>query len=212
MTDELRQRITTAVERAFAAADLPWPPVSNGLVPLDLLINTHNVYHNEIANLTRERAKEHLARYGISCDRLSGDQTPLAGFIVVAPPGGAVFVSQDDNLPRRRFSAAHELGHLLLHFDPEISAAEPFHMDDGPSSVVEYETEDDQDDLAEREREANRFAAELLMPEPVVRRVLKNYCTNHKPTEPFLTSHLASDLLVSRDAARWRLRELGVRY
>ncbi len=51
----------------------------------------------------------------------------------------------------------------------EISAAELINMNDGPESVVKYKTEDDQYNLAEREREANRFAAELLMPEPVVR-------------------------------------------
>ena len=133
---------------------------------MDQLIN---IYHTEVAQLTRARAKEQLARDGISCDSLSGDQTPLPGFFVMAPPGGAVFVSRDDNLPRRRFSDAHELRNLLLHFDSEISAAELINMNDGPESVVKYKTEDDQDNLAEREREANRFAAELLMPEPVVR-------------------------------------------
>jgi Zn-dependent peptidase ImmA (M78 family) len=54
------------------------------------------------------------------------------------------------------------------------------------------------------ERQANRFAAELLMPEAVCR-AMRAYTVSSR----FLEHQLARDLLVSREAMRWRLRELG---
>ena len=80
----------------------------------------------------------------------------------------------------------------------------------GCSAVAEPSADDDWLELAALEREANRFAAELLMPEAVVRRLCAGYSRRQKPTEQFLANHLASDLLVSRQAARWRLRELAI--
>ena len=55
---------------------------------------------------------------------------------------------------RQRFSIAHELGHYILDHNPVYSDAEPEEIST-PTSI--------------NEREANAFAAELLMPEEWVR-------------------------------------------
>ena len=198
-------RIDAALRRAFAEADLPWPPVSDGPTPLDKLFEEMNVYHDEVPELTRTRAVERLLATGLPRPHVQPDETPLAGFIMVMGDIGAVFVNRDDNLPRRRFSAAHELGHFLLHAP---AAEDPFVLQDTTADMSEPNVEDDWLELTDLEREANHFAAELLMPEPVVRRLCDGYARVGRPTEQFLTNHLASDLLVSREAARWRLREL----
>jgi Zn-dependent peptidase ImmA (M78 family) len=71
------------------------------------------------------------------------------------------------------------------------------------------EVGDDEGD--EMEREANRFAAELLMPTAVCAaradefRKVYGMC----PLQPF-AYRLAAELLVSSEAMRYRLRELGV--
>ncbi len=198
-------RIADALGRAFSEANLPWPPESDGPTPLNALIGDLQLYHEEVPELTRTRAVERMLATGLPRPDVHPDETPLAGFIVVIGARGAVFVRREDNLARRRFSAAHELGHFLMHVEPEQAE---FVMQDTTAAITEPSAEDDWLELAAREREANRFAAELLMPEPVVRRLCASYARRQKPTEQFLANHLASDLLVSREAARWRLREL----
>jgi Zn-dependent peptidase ImmA (M78 family) len=64
--------------------------------------------------------------------------------------------------------------------------------------------------LPEMERQANRFAAELLMPEAVCRTASAQYAAGFTTTPRFLEHHLAGDLLVSREAVRLRLRSLSL--
>jgi len=63
---------------------------------------------------------------------------------------------------RRRFSIAHEIGHLVLHDE------ESLHVD--AWTPFAYRTDKSSEGTDPREIEANQFAAELLMPEPWVRR------------------------------------------
>ena len=76
---------------------------------------------------------------------------------VLLPATWEIWVRRDESETRRRFTIAHEVGHHLLHSDGVKVLCRPADVD--------------QADDAERakERQANRFAAELLMPEPLVR-------------------------------------------
>ena len=171
--------------------------------------------HEEVAGLTRAVAGAFLTRWKVERPGLLQDSTPLAGFLFANAAGGCILVRRDDPLPRRRFSAAHELGHHRLHFQPALdrSKDECILTDDGMETIRE-----DQDlvsdepglSLPEMERQANRFAAQLLMPEELCRRLWDSYAKQFGPTPRFIVHHVASDLLVSREAARWRLRELGL--
>jgi Zn-dependent peptidase ImmA (M78 family) len=67
---------------------------------------------------------------------------------------------------RRRFTIAHELGHLLLHRYTTAHA-------DGRLPVRFRDEKSSQGSVRE-EIEANQFAAELLMPEALVRAVTKD--------------------------------------
>jgi IrrE N-terminal-like domain len=62
---------------------------------------------------------------------------------------------------RRLFTIAHELGHLIL----------PGHEDCGICTTADIESWTKE--LQAREREANNFAAELLMPRPVVASIIR---------------------------------------
>ena len=71
---------------------------------------------------------------------------------------------------RRRFTIAHELGHCVLHQDGQralfcrhgsVEPPNPDREDAGPQAAPEP--------LALIEQEANQFAAELLMPAPLIR-------------------------------------------
>jgi hypothetical protein len=82
---------------------------------------------------------------------------------------GAILVAADRSRQRRRFSIAHELGHFLIpsHLPRrgERSLCSSEHL--GIHDLKE------QDRRRRMEAEANRFAALLLMPPPVLRAELK---------------------------------------
>jgi hypothetical protein len=209
--------VADAIRQLHAAAGLAWPPPTNGVivpVPLDRLIATHNLVHEEVPGLSRAAAGAFLTRWNVRRPELFEDSSPLAGFLFANARGGYILVRADDSLPRRRFTAAHELGHYLLHFLPRLHAAPDPEMHlmqvDGDEMVREEqrETEEDPLSLSEMERQANQFAAELLMPETICRGARENYAARFGTKARFLEHHLASDLLVSREAVRWRLRTL----
>jgi len=73
----------------------------------------------------------------------------------VAPAGFAIRVNRHDPSQRQRFTVAHELGHFLLHRDQ---------IGRGVVDDVLYRS-----NLSDRrEAEANRIAADLLMPDHLV--------------------------------------------
>ena len=211
--------VADAIGRLFAAAGLPWPPPARRTVvpvPLDVLIRTYNLAHDEVPGLSRAAAGAYLARWGVQRPELLEDASPLAGFLFANAHGGYILVNADDALPRRRFTAAHELGHYLLHFLPRLQAArdvETCLVQDDSGEMVREEDKLDADNklsLPEMERQANRFAAELLMPEAVCRTATDLYAARFRTPLRFREHHLASELLVSREAVRWRLRELNL--
>lgn len=87
---------------------------------------------------------------------------------------------------RQRFTVAHELGHFALGHE------------DAPRDTGNFQSSGDY-----RERQANRFAAELLMPASLVSRYFQN---------GFVSSveSLASTFGVSKDAMGYRLINLGL--
>jgi hypothetical protein len=99
---------------------------------------------------------------------------------------------------RRRFTIAHEIGHLVLHvpvfhevfYDPTSDVQEV--EEDSPASELP--------ELRRREREANVFARELLMPESLVNEQAR--------ATGFNLPALADRFEVSVPAMRLRLRLL----
>ena len=81
----------------------------------------------------------------------------LSGLLL--PARHEVWVSEHEPWERRRFSIAHEVGHYLLHAGqvPAGVFCRAADLRPDPESPERL-----------REREANRFAAELLMPESLV--------------------------------------------
>jgi Zn-dependent peptidase ImmA (M78 family)/DNA-binding XRE family transcriptional regulator len=160
-------RATTAVQRqqALAHVELLWeitealdqvielPPVDLGL-PL-------GIPHGEVARTARTVRKAwelgagpvvHLVRNlearGVVVTRIPAvDASTIDAFSSALHGRPTIALSDKGNPMRRRFSVAHELGHLLLHPDP--APGSPAH-----------------------ERQANAFAAEFLMPAAEIRPLL----------------------------------------
>ena len=204
--DEARA-IADAVRGTFRDAELPWPPEPTGPVPLDRLIESSGPGHEEIQGLNFAEVSRALRRRGVEWAEIPDPDPSLAGFLYANARNGFIFVRRGDGLPRRRFTAAHELGHYRLHLAPELACRDP---DVGLIQADVEVVESDGESLADMERQANRFAAELLMPEGVCRALFARYAEAYGPVPRFLIHHLAGDLLVSREAIGWRLVDLGL--
>jgi len=110
-------------------------------------------------------------------------------------------VNQDDSPARQRFTIAHELGHLCLH------PGQPLRVD--RSARVNLRATGD-DGRGGEEREANWFAAELLMPEQMVREVAAHMAQRRQLSDDSLVGALADSFQVSRVAMGYRLFNLGL--
>ncbi len=115
-------------------------------------------------------------------------------------------VNKYEPLVRQRFTIAHEIGHILLSHEG-ISYRD--------TSYTIYK------DLIERMNEvsANAFAAELLMPERLLRKALEktmfelNYDTTQKFSDSdidYLAENTAKKMMVSVESLKYRLKNLNI--
>jgi Zn-dependent peptidase ImmA (M78 family) len=205
--DEQRM-IADTVRETYRDAGLPWPPAPSGPVLLDTLIGAYPLVHEEVPRLTMGKASDMLARWDVRWADVPSPDPSLAGFLYANARCGYIFVRRGDGLPRRRFTAAHELGHYRIHLTPELTSRDPADAEIVQKDETISETGDA--GLADMERQANRFAAELLMPEGVCRDLHGLYSQKYGPAPRFLVYHIAGELLVSREAIGWRLFGLGL--
>lgn len=116
----------------------------------------------------------------------------VAGMIIkdrLSSAGFTIYINGDDNVRRQRFTLAHEIAHYVLHRDL---------IGDGITDNAMYRSS-----LSDAyERQANRMAADILMPTHLV-------LSYYKTVTPALAP-LADAFDVSVDAMRIRLQEIGV--
>lgn len=121
----------------------------------------------------------------------------LSGLVFETDGGAAVVgVNEDHHPKRRRFSAAHELGHYLLkhHEQDGVAVTRGPHIDTDEGLATNYDWR--------AERSANEFAAALLMPRSMVTRIAE------QTTAPRELAHIFE---VSELAMGYRLLDLGIR-
>jgi Zn-dependent peptidase ImmA (M78 family) len=124
-------------------------------------------------------------------DEISGAIIRSAGQVVIA-------VNPAHHSNRQRFTIAHELGHYFLHEGLEKHVDQNFRVawrDADSSKAVNW-----------TEIQANRFAAELLMPTSFMLRDLDSLQSIDRHT----VALLASKYVVSPDAMKIRLSQLGI--
>jgi Zn-dependent peptidase ImmA (M78 family) len=113
---------------------------------------------------------------------------PVSGLLV--PARREIWVNADDVPGRRRFTVAHELGHWVCQAgrgNPAPVFCRPQDLEDAADRALE--------------REANVFAAELLMPEPALREEHDRLGAGEQLARRFGVSELA---------LAWRLYNLGL--
>lgn len=103
-----------------------------------------------------------------------------------------IYVNVDNSIARRTYTVAHELGHYFLKHKPDEYGL--YRRNNSYNGIKE-----------QKEKEADYFAANLLMPESMIRKELKEY--------PFLKSSiqlLANMFGVSPSAMAYRLMNLRI--
>jgi len=99
-----------------------------------------------------------------------------------------IYVNKDDSTERQAFTMGHELGHWILH--KEIYLANP----DSYPVLARFSDPNRNDSM---EKEANKFAACLLVPERLL-----------KPVKDAPVASLAKSFGVSRTMMEFRLRDV----
>jgi Zn-dependent peptidase ImmA (M78 family) len=106
-----------------------------------------------------------------------------------------IFINELDSPLRQRFTVAHEVGHLAARIADGTNQSE--------FADIDYRQSDAVPGADQREVFANKFAAELLMPEDAVRQLAR--------ADGSSVVQLASDFAVSVQAMSIRLTNLGVK-
>jgi Zn-dependent peptidase ImmA (M78 family) len=140
------------------------------------------------AGITHEPVSLRDVVSALNLEVVQTSREPFMSEAALEPMGDsyAIVLHGDTGERRRRFTIAHEIGHFVLH------PGRP-HMERGGLVSEAGRLE---------EREADAFAAEILMPEPLVRQAVYE----HGPD----VARLADRFLVSKKAMQLRLRFLGL--
>jgi Zn-dependent peptidase ImmA (M78 family) len=127
----------------------------------------------------------------------------LSGFLLKQTNGTVVIGVNSLHHPnRQRFTIGHEIGHFLLHHHEQV------HVD---RSVLKLRDANSSKGENEEEIEANRFAAELLMPYKFLEQDLVKYAANGSLDDRGM-AQLAARYRVSVQAMTNRLISLGFIY
>lgn len=131
----------------------------------------------------------------------------IAGFLVkdFDNKNALIGVNENHHPNRQRFTIAHEIGHYFLHnyegvhFDGKNTGLQVYLRDDKSATGLDVE-----------EREANLFAAELLMPEHLLEKDISAIDEIYLlDEEDFTIKELAANYNVSVRALTYRLSNLG---
>lgn len=127
----------------------------------------------------------------------------MAGMLVREGDRTIIAVNESDPEVRKRFSIAHEIGHMRLHPGRDLFLDHNFRVNfrDGNS-----QTATDAEEI-----EANQFAAEVLMPAEKVKAAYIEALDKAPGVDPEeLVRRLAGRFVVSRMAMSFRLANLGL--
>lgn len=107
-----------------------------------------------------------------------------------------IIYNKNEGTLRQRFTIAHELGHFILHKDSGVFV-------DRKSTAL-YRNSSSATGEVLKEREANAFAAALLMPKEMLEKELSSLSESEDIVET-----LADKFKVSKPAMSFRLSNLG---
>ena len=104
---------------------------------------------------------------------MEGDSQNVSGYLMAENNKPVIVLNAEENTRRQRFTLAHELGHLILHW--QWLPGEQINLEDGIFEVS-FRKNDIQSYTPEenlREEDANTFAGEFLIPVEEVEKLSK---------------------------------------
>lgn len=226
--------IVQIVQQVYIEAGRDIKRLNPGVVPLYDLIGAYPLRIAALSNLTYQNALKFLSIETGHLLESNQEDRKLSGFLYVYEFAnlfyGCILVEKDEPVARQRFSAAHELGHYLLHCLPQLQS-----MTCATRSLILAETfagEDDTDSeqplvelsagtaspkqsrlpiaIGQMELEADQFAAELLMPALACSELVQKHRGRFGTKPTVLAGRLAPEFLVSRMAMERRLADLDL--
>jgi len=169
-------------------------PIPNQIsLQAENILKKHDLYK---PNVDLEKLAE---IYGIEIECSDPGDDELSGALVRKDEEATIFVNSTHADTRRRFSLAHELGHFFLH-----KGKETFIDGKATGYLLRAKNVSPSDYLTERE--ANEFAAALLMPSDLISKELKEV---EKKGASDVISDIAEKFNVSQQAMSFRLLNLG---
>lgn len=139
--------------------------------------------------------------FGIVVRKKQNKDSDISGFLFRDNERTVIGVNSFHSLSRQRFTVAHELGHYLLHSQSD----DRMYID--RNFEVMFRDNRSSDGSNTEEREANLFAAELLMPEHFLREDLAAISRLDLVDDHFI-KQLARKYKVSFQAMLFRLTNL----
>ncbi len=118
----------------------------------------------------------------------------FSGVLLRKEDAAFMAINSDESPVRQRFTIAHELGHFFLH--------------ETKGTFIDYRDNKTNIVRDKRERDANKFAAALLMPKKLLLKDIKSFLENGLDKE--ITTFLAKKYEVSEDAMTFRLMNLNL--
>ena len=147
-----------------------------------------------------------IRRQGIEIVRKNLDDE-TSGFVYVDPKANSTVIGLNvsHSRTRQRFTLAHELGHFVMH----KSTGGHLHVDD-KDFFVRFRDKHSQDGSDQQEREANAFAAELLMPTQLIERDVRQLKDGVSMSDEKAIRAMANRYGVSLQALLFRLGNQGL--
>lgn len=125
-------------------------------------------------------------------------ESDISGLLAISNEKVIISYNKAEDNKRSRFTVAHELGHYFLH-----SKNQPFFIDKTPKIMYRNNASSTGEVL--KEREANAFAAAILMPQELISKELANFSFGADA----IIKELAKVFKVSEQAMSFRLSNLG---
>lgn len=139
---------------------------------------------------------------GIAIRKQDNGNVQISGFLLRRGKHVVIGVNSSQHPVRQRFTIGHELGHYLLH----AHGTDEIHID--RSFEIRFRDNLSSEGSDNDEREANLFAAELLMPHHFLEKDLASVSEIDIENDD-LMKNLASKYGVSTQALIFRLANLG---
>lgn len=127
----------------------------------------------------------------------------VSGLLVITQGKRTIAVNKGHFDNRKRFTIAHEIGHLVLH------CTDTFHDDIFIDKKVFNRNSQASQGIYRQEIEANRFAAELLMPKKMIIEEIDKLGDDIDLSDDQILEGLARTFGVSTQALAIRMASLG---